>query len=195
MIEGSAAICIARPVATVYRFIAVDYYRNYPCWSPEVVALTPLTPGPWREGALARQVRVDQGRRSDTTFRATRLEPDRRMLIDGVSAAYHADYELEGEGEGSTLLSFRFRLDRLDLFMLPFEKLIRSTLADGAARTAHNLKGLIEAECPVAPDVDAVCCQPQSEPYPQVCRHLHRDASGLPAFSNLPVHPPMRISS
>ena len=30
--------------------------------------------------------------------------------------------------------------------MLPFEKLIRSALADGAARTARNLKGLIEAE-------------------------------------------------
>jgi hypothetical protein len=156
MIQGSAAIRIARPVATVYRFIAVDFYRNYPRWSPEVIALTPLTPGPWREGALARQVRVDQGRRTDTTFRATRLEPDRCMLIDGVSAAYHAEYELEGEGEGSTLLRFRFRLERLDLFMLPFEKLIRSTLAEGAARTVRNLKGLIEAEWPVAPGIEPV---------------------------------------
>lgn len=98
MIESSAAIRIARAVATVYRFIAVDFYRNYPRCSPEVVAFTPLTPGPWHEGAPARQVRVDQGRRSDTTFRATRLKPDRRMLVEGVSAAYHADYELEGEG-------------------------------------------------------------------------------------------------
>jgi len=166
MIQGSAAIRIARPVSTVYRFIAVDFYRNYPRWSPEVVALTPLSPGPWREGALARQVRVDQGRRSDTTFRATRLEPDRRMLIDGVSAAYHADYELEAEGEGSTLLGFRFWLDRLDLFMLPFEKLIRSALAEGAARTTRNLKGLIEAEALVAPGADLVAAHTASRPQP-----------------------------
>lgn len=166
MIQGTATIRIARPVSTVYRFIAVDFYRNYPRWSPEVVALTPLTPGPWREGALARQVRIDQGRRSDTTFRATRLEPDRRMLIDGVSAAYHADYELEGEGEGVTVLSFRFRLDRLELFMLPFEKLIRSALAEGAARTARNLKGLIEAEGPFVPGPDPIAAHPASRPQP-----------------------------
>lgn len=166
MIQGSATIRIGRPVSTVYRFIAVDFYRNYPRWSPEVVALTPLTPGPWREGALARQVRVDQGRRSDTTFRATRLEPDRRMLIDGVSAAYHADYELEAEGEGGTLLSFRFRLDRLELFMLPFEKLIRSALAEGAARTARNLKGLLEAEAPPASGPGPVLAHSTARPQP-----------------------------
>ncbi len=164
MIQGSASIRIARPVATVYRFIAVDFYRNYPRWSPEVVALAPLTPGPWREGALARQVRVDQGRRTDTTFRASRLEPNRRMLIDGVSAAYHADYELQGEGEGATLLSFCFRLDRLDLFMLPFEKLIRAALAEGATRTARNLKGLIEAELPVSTALDPVAANPDARP-------------------------------
>jgi hypothetical protein len=163
VIQGSAVIRIARPVAMVYRFIAVDFYRNYPRWSPEVVSLTPLTPGPWREGALARQVRVDQGRRTDTTFRATRLEPDRRMLIDGVSAPYRAEYELEGEGN-STLLSFRFSLERLDLFMLPFEKLIRSALADGAARTARNLKGLIEAEWPATPGADPVAVNPATRP-------------------------------
>ena len=55
MIQGSASICIARPVSTVYRFIAVDFYRNYPRWSPEVIALTPLTPGPWRASAPSRQ--------------------------------------------------------------------------------------------------------------------------------------------
>lgn len=89
-------------------------------------------------------MRVDQRRRTDTTFRATRLEPDRRMLIDGVSAPYQADYILTPIPAGGTLLSFRFRIARLDLFLLPFERLIREELADGADRTAHNLKSLIE---------------------------------------------------
>lgn len=124
----------------------MDFYRNYPRWSPEVVSLTPLSAGPWREGALARQVRVDQGWRNDTTFRATRLEPDRRMLIDGVSAAYQADYLLTPTPAGGTLLSFRFRIEPLDLFLRPFERLILEALADGADRTARNLKSLIEAE-------------------------------------------------
>lgn len=149
MIQGSASIRIARPVSEVYRFIAVDFYRNYPRWSPEVLSLTPITPGPWREGCLARQVRVDQGRRSDSTFRATQLEPDRRMVIDGVSMPYHVAYELEGEGEESTRLAFLFRLERLDFFMRPFEKLIRIALTDGAQQTARNLRGLIESELPL----------------------------------------------
>jgi len=88
------------------------------------------------------------------------------MLIDGVSAAYHADDELEAEGEGSTLLGFRFWLDRLDLFMLPLEKLIRSALAEGAARTTRNLKGLIEAEALVAPGADPVAARSARRPQP-----------------------------
>lgn len=146
MIEGCAVIAIDRPASEVYRFIAVDFYRNYPRWSPEVVSLTPLTTGPWREGALVRQVRIDEGWRTDTTFRATRLEPDQRMLIDGVSAPYQADYTLTPTSAGGTLLNFRFRIARLDLFLLPFERLIRAALADGTERTVRNLKSLIEAD-------------------------------------------------
>lgn len=168
MIEAHAEVLIARPTPEVYRFIALDFYRNYPRWSPEVVALTPLTPGPWREGALARQVRVDEGRRTDTTFRATRLEPDRRMLIDGVSAVYQADYTLTPTETGATLLGFRFRIERLEFYLLPFERLIRDALAAGVARTTRRLKALIETEAeatqPSLPPATRVTPRPHHHP-------------------------------
>lgn len=74
--------------------------------------------------------------------------------------------------------------------MLPFEKLIRSALADGAARTARNLKGLIEAEWAVAPGVDAVCRQPGLSPIHRsavTCIEMH---AVCPHFPNcLFIHP------
>ena len=44
-----------------------------------------------------------------------------------------------------TRLSFTFELLELQMFMRPFEKLIRIVVRDGAERTVRNLKRLTEA--------------------------------------------------
>jgi hypothetical protein len=46
----------------------------------------------------------------------------------------------------STRVTFTFELPKLELFMRPFEKLIRVVAQDGAERTVRNLKRLIEAD-------------------------------------------------
>jgi hypothetical protein len=43
-------------------------------------------------------------------------------------------------------LTFTFELQRLDMMMRPFEKLIRTAVQHGAQRTVRNLKQLIETE-------------------------------------------------
>jgi hypothetical protein len=97
---------------------------------------------------LARQVRVDHGHRSESTFKVTDLEPNRKIAFTGVSDPYRCIYDLDQaspDGVG-TRVDFTFELPKLPAFMQPFEKLIRIAVQDGAERTVKNLKGLIECE-------------------------------------------------
>ncbi len=74
MVKARAEILIQRPLELVYGFVTRDVFANYPRWSSEVRRLDVLTPGPVRVGSRARQVRVDQGRQSESTFQVTTLE-------------------------------------------------------------------------------------------------------------------------
>lgn len=105
-----------------------------------------VSKGPMRVGTIARQVRVDQGRRTESTFKITDMQPAQRLTFQGTSFPFLVDYRFDSASE-HTKLTFTFELRRLDLMMRPFEKLIRSAVQDGAERTVRNLKRLIEAEC------------------------------------------------
>ena len=147
MVRAQASIDIQRAPRSVYRFVAEDFERNYPRWSPEVKELRLLSSGPMRVGTLARQVRVDQGRRTESTFKITHMQPNERLTFQGTSFPFVVDYRFDSGG-AETRLRFTFELRRLDLMMRPFEKLIRVAVQEGAERTVRNLKRLIEAEAP-----------------------------------------------
>jgi hypothetical protein len=146
VVKAQASIQIERPPDAVYAFVAEDFERNYPRWSPEVKELRMISKGPLRVGTIARQVRVDQGRRTESTFKITQLQPAQQLTFQGTSFPFLVDYRFDGASE-HTKLTFTFELRRLDLMMRPFEKLIRSAVQDGAERTVRNLKRLIETEC------------------------------------------------
>ncbi|GAB6049051.1 hypothetical protein JCM19379_28830 [Methyloparacoccus murrellii] len=150
-VTGKASTVIHRPVDEVFRFVGDDFLVNYPRWSPEVVDLRRLSEGPIRVGSLLRQVRIDHGHKSESSFRVTDYLPNRRLAFDGVSNAYRCIYDFEvfashvDEGE-ATRLAFTFEFPELELILRPFEKLVRVAVQDGAERTVRNLKGLIERE-------------------------------------------------
>lgn len=147
MITGRSSIDIARPVAIVYDFVVVRFFDNYPRWSPQVRELEALNGREVRLGTRGRQVRVDQGRRSETRFEVTRLEPERAVDFDGDKQAKFAiRYRFEANGEQACRLSMEFELKQLDLFMRPFEKLIRLAVQDGTDQTVRNIKRLVEHE-------------------------------------------------
>jgi hypothetical protein len=147
VVKAEASITIARDIDTVYAFVASDFERNYPRWSPEVKQLRLLSKGPLAVGSLARQVRVDQGRRTESTFKIVQMQPGRRLSFQGTDVAYYVDYRFDKTAKpGETRLTFTFELRRMELMMRPFEKLIRLTVQDGARRTVRNLKRLIELE-------------------------------------------------
>ena len=150
-IIGKATITIGEAPENVFRFIGDEFFINYPKWSPEVVELASLTDGPVRLGTVARQVRVDQGHRTMSTFKVTIFEPSQRLCFVGQTDPYRCIYDLQHAENGlSTRLTFTFELLELLLFMRPFEKLIRLVVQDGAERTARNVKRLIEANIPTA---------------------------------------------
>ena len=146
-VVASASVVVYRRAEEVFKFIGEDFFTNYPRWSPEVQELKQISGGPIKAGVRARQVRVDQGHRTESTFVVTIFQRAQRICFEGVSSAYRCDYELMALNPvSSTRLTFTFELPKLELFMRPFEKLIRVVAQDGAERTVRNLKRLIEAD-------------------------------------------------
>ncbi|ADJ29764.1 SRPBCC family protein [Nitrosococcus watsonii] len=144
MISAQSSIVIARPIDDVFQFISVDFFSNYPKWSPEVIELEQLSDGPVGEGTLGRQVRKDQGRRTESTFRVTRFEPNRCFCCEGTAQTpFRVIYDFASL-EQTTRISFTFELLKIDFFMRPFEKLIEAAIRGGTNSTVHNLKGLLE---------------------------------------------------
>lgn len=144
-VVGKASAVIRDTDENVFDFIGTNLLTNYPKWSPEVRELEKLTDGPLGLGTLCRQVRVDQGNRSESTFKVVIFEPHGRIRFDGVSNPFRCDYVLEQADPESTQVTFTFELLSLELHMRPFEKLIRIAVQDGAERTVRNIKKLIEA--------------------------------------------------
>jgi len=143
---GTASIVINKPVDTVFSFIAVDFFENYPRWSPEVQELELLSAPPLQLNSLVRQVRIDNGQRSESTFKITTYKAGQKLIFEGVSNAYRCSYDFASTSPSiDTQITFTFELLKLELFMLPFEKLINIAVQDGARRTVRNLKNLIES--------------------------------------------------
>ena len=145
MITAKADALVFQEVEPVFRFVALNFLNNYPRWSPEVIDLQPLSAGPIRLGYQARQIRVDQGHKTESTFEVVELIPLKRVSFKGVTAPYCSIYEF-ADLNSSTQLSFTFELHKIEPLMRPFEKLIRIALQEGAKRTVKKLKLLIERE-------------------------------------------------
>jgi hypothetical protein len=155
-IIGRATAVINSSPEAIFDFIGVDFFVNYPRWSPEVVELEQLTDGPVGVGTLARQVRIDQRHRLTSKFRVTEFAAGRRLAFAGVPDPFRCTYDLAESANGqATDLTFTFEGLELRPHMRPFEKLIRHVVQDGAARTTRNLKRLIERASRSQPAYDS----------------------------------------
>ncbi|NBQ67712.1 MAG: polyketide cyclase [Nitrosomonadaceae bacterium] len=143
---GKASAIIRSPTDKLFNFIGNDLLINYPRWSPEVKELEKLTDGPIKLGTVCRQVRVDQGNRSESTFKVKFFDIGARICFEGVSNPYRCDYVIESVNASDSRITFIFELLSLDLHVRPFEKLVRIAVQDGTERTVKNIKKLIEAE-------------------------------------------------
>ena len=151
MIRAQATTLIARPNAEVFRYVATDFFKNYPLWSPEVVMLRATSPGPIRVGSTGWQARVDFGRRTELSFRVSIFDEGRRVDFQGISMPMLSSYRFV-EINQRTRLTFLFELKRIDYFMRPFTGLINLKVQQGAQQVVNNVKRLLEAETRIASD-------------------------------------------
>lgn len=145
-VVGKASGVIQSSNDKLFNFIGNDLLGNYPRWSPEVKELEKLTEGPVRQGTLCRQVRIDQGNRSESTFKVKVFDSGMRICFEGISNPYRCDYVIQSLNSSDSRLTFIFELLSLDLHVRPFEKLVRIAIQDGTERTVKNIKKLIETE-------------------------------------------------
>lgn len=144
-ISASAKAVVSCPIGSVFDFVGHGFFENYARWSPQVVELQPLSGGPVRRGLTARQVTLDRGIRSESTFEIATFGPPKRLGLKGLSEPFQAFYEFEEQTAASTQLTFSFTLEERELFMQPFNRFLRATLREGAQRTVENLKQLLES--------------------------------------------------
>ncbi|WP_020157397.1 SRPBCC family protein [Methylobacter marinus] len=147
-VAGEASIEIDKSIHDVFSFIGEHFFDNYPKWAQEVVEFEPLDGKQVFVGAKAKQVRKDSGAEVESVFEITDYQPFIKLIFQGLTAPYKHSYLLaSGEQAQPTHLTFRFELLELEVFMRPFEKLIRVAIEDGAENTVENIKNLIAAEC------------------------------------------------
>ena len=144
---GKASIKIDRPVQEVFDYVALHFFENYPKWALEVVEFKPINDNPMKVGALARQTRIDQGQKVESTFEIIALQPNELLVLNGLSAPYRNSYHFQAiHNDEETLLTFSFELLELEIFMRPFEKLIRTAIEEGAQNTVQNIRNLLAVD-------------------------------------------------
>ncbi|OZA05760.1 MAG: hypothetical protein B7X95_05315 [Methylophilaceae bacterium 17-44-8] len=124
MIKARSQISVRKPVSKVYSFVVTDFFKNYPRWSPEVIELESIGANTIALGVRGRQIRIDQGRRSETRFQITELVDQKRAVFDGdLQAKFSIRYDFQPKSDEETILYFEFELKKIDLFMMPFQKI------------------------------------------------------------------------
>jgi hypothetical protein len=146
-IAGEASIEINKSIEDVFSYVGEHFYVNYPKWAVEVVEFEPLDGKKVFVGSKAKQIREDQGSKVESIFEITDYKPSIKLIFKGLTEPYSHSYLLESsEKNQSTRLTFRFELSEIEVFMRPFQKLIRSSIEEGAENTVENIKNLIVAE-------------------------------------------------
>ena len=143
---GKAQCIIHAPLEPLFTLMGENFMENYQKWSPEVKELKLLTPGPFGEGSLVRQVRVDRGHKSESSFRVIELDEKGSLAFNEVDDRYRCAYRLVtcSDDPQKTVVDFSFEFPELEKFLRPFEKLVRIAVQEGATQNLQNLKRFAE---------------------------------------------------
>ncbi|MFI3135339.1 MAG: SRPBCC family protein [Methylococcaceae bacterium] len=146
-VVGEASIGIKASSKEVFSFIAENFFLNYPKWTPEIVALESLDGSTIFVGAKGRQVREDNGALVESLFEIVEYTPYSSFILQGSNIPYRNTYLTAREDDDQTRLTFRFELLDIELFMRPFEKLIRIAIEEGAENAVEKIKELVTIQC------------------------------------------------
>lgn len=146
-VSGQASVFIEINAKEVFIFVAENFFHNYQKWAPEVVELEPLDGDKVFIGAKGRQVREDNDSLIESIFEIIKYDPYSIFALQGLDASYRQTYSIEKKAtHGKTELTFKFDLLEIEIFMRPFEKLIRVAIEDGAENTVEKINDLITTQ-------------------------------------------------
>ena len=145
-----ASIEISKSKSQVFGFVATDFFTNYPKWALEVIKFKPPDFDKMAVGLQAKQTRYDQGQESKTTIEVTCYTPQDEIDLKALDAPFQESYSFSVLSDRSTQLTFCFELLEMDIFMRPFEKLIRRAIEEGIENSLSNICNLITNERPVS---------------------------------------------
>ena len=146
-IVGKASVEINKPVDRVFHFVGERFFDNYPKWALEVSEIKPLTGDAIFVGAKAEQTRQEQGQKVRSVLEVSEFEPPQKVTLTGVDVPTRNTYQFYDHGRKDlTKLEYSFELMELELYMWPFEKLIRNAIEEGAENTVENIKNLLTDE-------------------------------------------------
>lgn len=146
-VSGEASIAIKANSKDVFCFIAEQFFNNYQKWAPEVIELEPLDGNQVFIGAKGKQVREDNDSLIESIFEITEYSPNSLFIIQGLGMPYRQTYLIEDVEKGTqTKLIFRFDLLEIEIFMRPFEKLVRVAIEDGAENTVEKIRVLLTTQ-------------------------------------------------
>jgi hypothetical protein len=137
---------VRRPPAEVFAFVATDHFTNHPKWDPEVLEMTPTTPGPIRVGASARLLRQQGRGRVEGTSTVTAYEPEHLAAFDVRFGAFQLRQRVEcfpeQRGEATRL---QLTIDSQATGLLkPLVPLMRSRFRQTMERSLATIASLIE---------------------------------------------------
>ncbi len=143
-ISGEASVELDKTPEEVFSFIADNFFDNYPKWASDVVQLEPLDSKQVFVGNKGKQFREDNGSIVESIFEITEYQPHIKFIFQGINSPYKHIYSINYDPDNKrSQLTFRFELLDLDVFMRPFQKLIRIAIEDGAESSVENIKQLL----------------------------------------------------
>jgi hypothetical protein len=131
---------VDRPIATVWRWYAVEHVRNHPRWDPDM-ELDQITPGPIGYGTRIRRRNRHFDEPIDGEMEVVEWEPERSM---GVHIR-DANTETDGRVAFESLGSDRTRLT-IEADFPGMDAVTAARIRPLMDRTARNIRQLLEAE-------------------------------------------------
>jgi Polyketide cyclase / dehydrase and lipid transport len=132
---------VARPVADVWRFYAVEHVRNHPRWDPDM-HLEQLSSGPVGVGTRIRRVNTRWGKPVEGEMEVVEFDPERAFAVSihDPNMNAHGRVTFESQGPARTLVTVTTAIEGMD-DPKKFE-----FLTSMMQRSVNNVKRLIETE-------------------------------------------------
>jgi uncharacterized membrane protein len=131
---------IDRPVAEVFHFYAREHVRNHPRWDPDM-QLEQVSEGQIGVGTIIRRLNTHSGTPVEGTMEVVEFVPNRAMGVvirDGPSET-RGRVTFKAESQAQTTLTINAEFAEMD-------ESLESMIANLMARSAQNIKHLIESE-------------------------------------------------